>query len=379
MGLLWRPHPAFGHPLPEGEGLGLGRIKPAFGHPLPEGEGFNASLTHRGGKSPGQRLSIGYMTETMRFGIIGTGGVGGYFGGLLARAGLPVCFIARGSHLQALKEHGLAVDSVEPGQFNVRDALFTDDPAEAGPCDVILYCVKTPSNDDAIPFVQPMIGPNSVIISLQNGVDNGELLAREYGGDRVMEGAAYVFSTITAPGKVHQTGGPRRIVFGRLDGGPSSRGEEIVSAMRQGQVTANISSDIRVELWNKFILICAVGGMTALTRRPLGDILDYDGTARMARKVMREVYQLALAMGIPLEPEADVTNYRFMSQQHPSSKGSMCHDVEAGRRLEIDSLCGYVSRMGRIHGVATPLNDYIYDTLKLEDLQAVRRLKEETS
>ena len=94
---------------------------------------------------------------------------------------------------------------------------------------------------------------------------------------------------------------------------------------------------------------------------------------------MREVYQLALAMGIPLEPEADATNYRFMSQQHPSSKGSMCHDVEAGRRLEIDSLCGYVSRMGRIHGVATPLNDYIYDTLKLEDLQAARRLKEETS
>ena len=315
----------------------------------------------------------------MRFGIIGTGGVGGYFGGLLARAGLPVCFIARGSHLQALKEHGLTVDSVEPGRFNVRDAVFTSDPAEAGPCDVILYCVKTPSNDTTIHLLGPMMGPDSVVISLQNGVDNGELLAREYGEDRVMEGAAYVFSTITAPGKIHQTGGPRRIVFGRLGGGASARGEAIVDSMQQGGVTAHLSFDIRVELWNKFILICAVSGMTALTRRPLGEILGYDGTARMARDVMREVYQLALAMGIPLEPEADATNYHFMAQQHPSSKGSMCHDLEAGRRLEIDSLCGYVSRMSRVHGVATPLNDYIYDTLKLEDLQAARRLKEETS
>ena len=310
----------------------------------------------------------------MRFGVIGTGGVGGYFGGLLARAGLPVCFIARGSHLSALKQHGLAVESVEPGAFNVRDAVFTDDPAEAGPCDVILYCVKTPANDEAIPFVRPMMGPDSMVISLQNGVDNGELLAREYGGDRVMEGAAYVFSAIAAPGRIHQTAGPRRIVFGRLGGGAIPAGERIVEAMRRGQVDARLSTDIRIELWNKFILICAVSGMTALTRRPLGEILGYDGTARMAREVMREVFQLALAMGIPLEPESDAANYRFMAQQDPSGKGSMCHDVEAGRRLEIDSLCGYVSRMGRIHGVATPLNDYLYDTLKLEDLQAARRL-----
>ena len=315
----------------------------------------------------------------MRFAIMGTGGVGGYFGGLLARAGLPVCFIARGRHLAALKEHGLAVDSVEPGSFSVRDALFTDDAAEAGPCDVILYCVKTPANDEAVPFMRPMIGPDTVVISLQNGVDNGELLAREFGENRVMEGAAYVFSTIAAPGRIHQTGGPRRIVFGRLGGGSSPRGDEIVAVMREAQVDARLSRDIRIELWNKFILICAVSGMTALTRRPLGEILGYDGTARMAREVMREVFQLALAMGVPLEPDSDAANYRFMAQQDPSGKGSMCHDVEAGRRLEIDSLCGYVSRMGRVHGVATPLNDYLYDTLKLEDLQAARRLREAPS
>ena len=149
--------------------------------------------------------------------------------------------------------------------------------------------------------------------------------------------------------------------------------------MREARVDARLSEDIRIELWNKFILICAVSGMTALTRRPLGEILGYDGTARMAREVMREVYQLALAMGIPLEPESDAANYRFMAQQDPAGKGSMCHDLEAGRRLEIDSLCGYVSRMGRVHGVATPLNDYLYDTLKLEDLQAARRSTEGTT
>ncbi len=315
----------------------------------------------------------------MRFGVVGTGGVGGYFGGLLARAGLPVCFIARGPHLEAMKTHGLAVESVEPGSFQVQDALFTDDPAEAGTCDVVLYCVKTPSNDTAIPFIRPMMASDSLVISLQNGVDNGELLAREYGEHRVMEGAAYVFSAIAGPGRIHQTGGPRRIVFGRPGGGGSPRGEEIVGTMQQAGVTAHVSSDIRIELWNKFILICAVSGMTALTRRPLGDILGYDGTARMAREVMREVYQLALAVGIPLEPGSDAANYRFMAQQDPSGKGSMCHDVEAGRRLEIDSLCGYVSRMGRLHGVATPLNDFIHDTLKLEDLQAERRLRVETA
>ena len=315
----------------------------------------------------------------MRFGIIGTGGVGGYFGGLLARAGLPVCFIARGRHLEALKEHGLVVESVEPGAFNVTDALFTDDAEEAGPCDVILYCVKTPSNDTAIPFIRPMMGPESVVISLQNGVDNGELLAGEYGEDRVMEGAAYVFSAVAAPGMIHQTAGPRRIVFGRLGGGPSPRGEEIAAAMDAAGVDARLSTDIRVELWNKFILICAVSGMTALTRRPLGEVLGYDGTARMAREVMREVCQLALALGMPVEPDADAANYRFMAQQDPAGKGSMCHDVEAGRRLEIDSLCGYVSRLGRLHGVPTPLNDYLYDTLKLEDVAAARRLGEKPS
>lgn len=315
----------------------------------------------------------------MRFGIMGTGGVGGYFGGLLARAGLSVCFIARDRHLQALREQGLTVDSVEPGGFNVRDALFTDDAAEAGPCDVILYCVKTPSNDTAIPFMRPMVHSDSVVISLQNGIDNGELLAREYGEGRVMEGAAYVFSSIATPGRVHQTAGPRRIVFGSLNGGNSPRGGEIVRVMRAAQVDAHLSADIRVELWNKFILICAVSGMTALTRRPLGEILGYEGTARMAREVMREVYRLGLAMGMPLEPESDAANYRFMAQQDPSGKGSMCHDVEAGRRLEIDALNGYVSRMGRTHGVATPLNDNIYDTLKLEDLATARRLAEGTS
>ncbi len=312
----------------------------------------------------------------MRFGIMGTGGVGGYFGGLLARAGFPVCFIARGPHLRALRADGLTVNSVEPGDFNVRNALFTHDAAAAGPCDVVLYCVKTPSNDDVIPFIRPMMGPGSVVLSLQNGVDNGALLAREYGEDRVMEGAAYIFSTIAAPGRIHQTGGPRRIVFGQPGGGASPRGEEIVAAMGRARIDARLSPDIRIELWNKFILICAVSGMTALTRRSLGEVLGYEGTARMARGVMREVFQLALAMGIPLEPEADAANYGLMAQQHSSSKGSMCHDLEAGRRLEIDALCGYVSRMARVHGVAAPLNDYLYDTLKLEDLQAARRLGE---
>ena len=315
----------------------------------------------------------------MRFGVMGTGGVGGYFGGLLARAGAPVCFIARGPHLRALQERGLTVDSVEPGAFHVRQALFTDEPEEAGPCDVILYCVKTTANRTAIPFMRPMVGPDSVVVSLQNGVDNGERLAREYGEARVLAGAAYVFSAIAGPGRIRQTAGPRRIVFGPLGGGNEGKGEEVAAALCGAGVHARLSSDIRVDLWNKFILICAVSGMTALTRRPLGDVLGYDGTARMAREVMREVRQLGSALGVPLAPDADAAAYRFMAQQDPAGKGSMCHDVEAGRRLEIDSLCGYVSRMGRTRGVPTPLNDYLYHTLKLADLEAERRAQESAS
>ena len=305
----------------------------------------------------------------MRFGIMATGGVGGYFGAMLARGGKDVAFIARGAHLEAMRKEGLRVESVAPGAFSVRDGVFTDSPAEAGVCDVILYCVKTTADDAAVPAIAPMVGPDTVIINLQNGVAGEEKLAAVYGAERVMGGAAYIFTSIAEPGLIRQIGGPRRMVFGETGGGASVRGDAVLAELKDAEINAVYSEDIEAELWTKFIFICAVGGMTALTRSTLGEIMAYEGTRNMLRETMREVYLVGRAKGVSLPEDADEDRYRFLDEQNPASKGSLCHDLEAGRRLEIDALCGTVSRIGAEVGVETPCNDFISHTLKLADLQ----------
>ena len=311
----------------------------------------------------------------MRFGIMATGGVGGYFGAMLARGGKDVAFIARGEHLEAMRKEGLRVESVAPGAFSVRDGVFTDSPAEAGVCDVILYCVKTTADDAAVPAIAPMVGPDTVIINLQNGVAGEEKLAAVYGAERVMGGAAYIFTSIAEPGLIRQIGGPRRMVFGETGGGASARGDAILAELKDAEINAVYSEDIEAELWTKFIFICAVGGMTALTRSTLGEIMAYEGTKNMMRETMREVYLVGRAKGVSLPEGADEDRYRFIDEQNPASKGSLCHDLEAGRRLEIDALCGTVSRIGAEVGVETPCNDFISHTLKLADLQIAGEVK----
>ena len=311
----------------------------------------------------------------MRFGIMATGGVGGYFGAMLARGGKDVAFIARGAHLEAMRKEGLRVESVAPGAFSVRDGVFTDSPAEAGVCDVILYCVKTTADDAAVPAIAPMVGPDTVIINLQNGVAGEEKLAAVYGAERVMGGAAYIFTSIAEPGLIRQIGGPRRMVFGETGGGASGRGDAILAELKDAEINAVYSEDIEAELWTKFIFICAVGGVTALTRSTLGEIMAYEGTKNMMRETMREVCLVGRAKGVNLPEDADEDRYRFLDEQNPASKGSLCHDLEAGRRLEIDALCGTVSRIGAEVGVETPCNDFISHTLKLADLQIAGEVK----
>lgn len=305
----------------------------------------------------------------MRFGMMATGGVGAYFGGMIARAGGDVRFIARGEHLEAICKRGLRVLCAEPEPFTVEGVFATDDPAEAGPCDVIFYAVKTTANDEAIPAIAPMVGESTVVINLQNGVDNEEQLATAYGEHRVMGGTAYILTSIERPGVIKQIGGPRRIVFGEMAGGPSERGEEILAELKRMEINAEYTDDIQTELWTKFLFICAVNGMTALTRSPLGEIMSYEGTRKMMREVMREVYETGRAHGVKIPDGTDERLYAFLNEQNPASKGSMCHDIEAGRRLEIETLNGTASRLGKETRTDTPLNDYIYRTLKLADMQ----------
>ncbi|MDA1001222.1 MAG: 2-dehydropantoate 2-reductase [bacterium] len=311
----------------------------------------------------------------MRFGIMAAGGVGGYFGGLLHRAGKDVRFIARGEHLAAIRKNGLRVDCVEPGNFTAKDVFVADSPAEAGPCDVVFFCTKTTSNEEAIPAIAPMIGDDTVIISLQNGVDNEDLLAARYGAGRVMGGATYVFTHIAGPGRIEQIGGPRRLVFGEMMTvsspiiGASARGKAILKELKEAEINAELSEDILRELWTKFIFITGVGAMTAVTTSPLGELMAWQGTRRMLREVMREVYEVGRARGVNLPEGADADRFAFIGEQNPASKASLCHDREAGRRMEIDTFCGAVSRIGGALGVPTPLNDMLYDILKLADLQ----------
>ena len=311
----------------------------------------------------------------MRFGIMATGGVGGYFGAMLARSGKDVAFIARGAHLEALRRDGLRVESVAHGEFSAREGIFTDSPAEVSVCDVILYCVKTTANDVGVPAIAPMVGPDTIIINLQNGVDNEEKLAAIYGAERVMGGAAYIFTSIAGPGLIRQIGGPRRMVFGLMGGGASERGEAILAKLKEAGINAEYSEDIETELWTKFIFICAVGGMTALTRSTLSEIMAYEGTRNMMRETMREVFLVGRAKGVNLPEGVDEDRYRFIDKQNPASKSSLCHDLEEGRRLEIDVLCGTVSRIGQVLGVKTPCNDFIFRTLKLADLQIAGDVK----
>lgn len=313
----------------------------------------------------------------MRFGIMAAGGVGGYFGGLLHKAGKDVRFIARGAHLEAIRKNGLRVDCAEPGDFTAEDVFITDSPAEAGPCDVIFFCTKTTSNDESIPAIAPMVGEGTVIISLQNGVDNEDQLAARYGAERIMGGATYVFTHIAGPGHIEQIGGPRRLVFGEMKGGASARGEAILKELKEAQINAELSEDILRELWTKFIFITSVGAMTAVTTSPVGELMAWQGTKRMTREVMREVYEVGRARGVNLPEGADAERFEFIEEQNPASKASLCRDREAGRRMEIDTFCGAVSRIGGALGVPTPLNDFLYDILKLADLQNAGEIKRE--
>ena len=303
----------------------------------------------------------------MKFGIMACGGVGGYFGGLLSASGNETHFIARGKHLNSIKKNGLQVRCIEPGDFIVQDASFTDDPKKVGPCDVILFCVKTISNKSLIPAIAPMVGEDTIIINLQNGVDNEKQISDFYGKEKVLGGAAYIFTSVTSPGVISQIGGPRRLVFGELNGKITNRSQKILDVMKSAKINAHLSGNIKRELWTKFIFICAVGGMTALTRSPIGEIMGYEGTRNMTRSMMQEVYDVSKAKGVNLPIGTDQDRFDFIQEQDPSSKGSLCHDLEAGKKTEIDSLCGFVSKLGKEYGIPTPINDFVFHAIKLHE------------
>jgi 2-dehydropantoate 2-reductase len=298
----------------------------------------------------------------MRVLVAGAGAVGGYFGARLAGAGTAVTFLARGAHLAAMRRDGLRVRSAVDGDAVVPvDAV--DDVSGRPVADVVLFCVKSFDTEAAAEAVRPVVGPDTAVVSLQNGVDNEDTLARVLGPGHAVGGVAYVFAAIEAPGVIaHRLGG--RVVVGELDGRLSPRLERLRAAFAAAGVPAEVVADIRRVLWEKYLMISAQAGMTALTRAPIGVIRAVPETWRLYRRIVEELAALAAAEGVRLDGGVVDTICKAMEGLAPEALSSMYHDLVQGRRLELEALHGRAVRAAERLGVAMPSVFAVYAALK---------------
>ena len=299
----------------------------------------------------------------MKIVVYGAGGVGGYFGGRLARAGADVHLVARGEHLDAIRRDGLRVESVH-GDFEV-DLPATDDPASIGPCDVVLVTVKSYDTDEVAVELGALLGEEPAVVSLQNGLDNEERLSAAIGPDRVLGGVAYVFSTVREPGVIEHTGGPATVTFGELDGTRSERGERLLEwCERADGMDATLSGSIKTVLWEKAAFICAQAGMTAAVRLPLGRIRDAPESWEMYRRIVEEVCRVGRATGVDL-PQGTVDRWiEFADGLDGDSYSSLHYDLTHDKPIELEALHGAVVRRGRENDVAVPANEAVYAILR---------------
>ena len=305
----------------------------------------------------------------MKIAMMGTGGVGGYYGGLLAHTGQDVIFIARGAHLAAIQEKGLQVKSVH-GDFAVSSAKATDDPAEVGPVDLVIVATKTYHTDKAAQAIKPMVGPETVVISFQNGVDAAERIGAVVGVEHLIGGATWLSAAIEAPGVIGQYSQFRRIVMGEFNTQTTQRLQSIFDALKATGATVEMSDNILKVLWTKFVFIASVSALGSLTRVPYGGYVHVPESRAVLVEALKEVEAVARAKGIALD--ADVVNktLAFIDGSAPTIKPSMQRDVEAGRVSELESMIGVVVRLGAELGVPTPVMRLAYAVLKPGNLTA---------
>jgi 2-dehydropantoate 2-reductase len=304
------------------------------------------------------------MDAVMRIAVMATGAVGGYFGGRMAAAGHDVFFVARGAILDAIRSSGLKVESVL-GDLHLQRPNVTDDPASVGPVDVVLFAVKLWDTEKAAEQARPFVGPGTRVITLQNGVDSPERLAPTLGSDNVVAGSAYIAAVMAEPGVVTHTSKFARMMCGRIDGKPDARLEAFADAARAAGIDVTLSDNIDRERWQKFVFLVGLSGATATMRMPLGPILQDPDTRVFFHNLMREVVAVGRAKGISIPPDFADDRLKFGLSSPPTFKASMLHDLERGKRLEVDWLAGKVVQLGRSLGVPTPSNDAVYAVLKL--------------
>jgi 2-dehydropantoate 2-reductase len=302
--------------------------------------------------------------EQMRIAVIGAGGAGGYFGGLLARAGEDVTFIARGATLAALGERGLCLKSRQLGMLQI-PVLATDDPAAVGPVELILFCVKTYQTAGALDLLPPLIGPDTLLLSAQNGLGNEEAIGAAIGAEHVLGCVAGVSAVPEEPGVIRIDFEPGGLHVGELRGGTSDRTASVVATLQGAPFMTAARDDMPVQLWNKLMAIAAFSGVCALTRQPVGVIREHAATRAAYLATMAEVFAVARARDIALrQHHLDDLTAMFDRHLSPRSYGSMYHDLAAGRPLELEAINGAVVRLGREAGVPTPWNRAIYAALQ---------------
>ena len=314
----------------------------------------------------------------MRILVIGSGAVGGYYGAVLHKGGHDVTFVARGQHLEAIRQEGLRIESVSSGDFTIHPTA-ADRPAGSWKADMVLFCVKAYDNGEAITIMAPAVGQETAILTLQNGIGSGDELAVAFGWERVLLGATYVDSTRRAPGVVSEVGGPANIVFGEQGGSRSPRAEAVLDALGESGIAVELSTDVAKALWTKLVYICAVSGMTCVTRAPFAEVLETPETLELTWRVMREAETVARARGIGLDD--DIVEKAMAGFQEVGGRfvSSMFTDLERGNPLEVDVLNGAVSRLGKELGVDTPVNDFIAGCLAPAHNGAVARRASRTT
>ncbi len=300
----------------------------------------------------------------MKIAVMGTGGVGGWFGARLALAGEDVTFIARGAHLQAIRAAGLKV-LAPAGDMLVRPASATDDPAQVGPVDIVLFAVKLWDTESAAEACRPLVGPATGVVCLQNGVDGEAAIGRVLGAAHAVGGVAHIAALIEAPGVIRQNGTLARLTFGELDGSRSARLERLHAACLRAGFETKLSDAIETDIWEKFVFLVGLSGATSVTRMPIGAILGDPDTRALFVALMEETATVgrARAVGLPDTLIADLM--RFSEGLPAAMKASMLGDLERGNRLELPWLSGAVVRLGRELGLATPANAIVYAALKL--------------
>jgi 2-dehydropantoate 2-reductase len=302
----------------------------------------------------------------MRFAIVGSGAVGGYFGAKLARSGQDVTFIARGKHLDAIRSEGLRVHSRKLGDFVVQ-APAHDDPTHVGPVDVVLFTVKAYDNETALKLLPPLVGANTVVLTLQNGVDSTDEVAAAVGESHVLGGTTYVATALEEPGLIVQTGVHRSIIFGEVCGNRShvsDRVRAIGNVMEPADIQVTIVADGRVPIWDKFVYLAPFSGFTGAARLPIGGIWSDPHVRDMFYAAAREIAALAGAEGVQISADRFDRLREYMDNLPATTRSSLLIDLEMGKRIEVEALQGAAVRRAAKHGVPVPIISTLYAVLR---------------